>query len=61
MNGEILKWLSNFLNDRTQRVAMGEFVSEWLKVLSGVPQGSVLATLFFIIYINDIPDLVENF
>ncbi len=39
----LLAWLMAFLSNRFQRVILGENISEWIKVLSGVPQGSVLA------------------
>jgi len=46
------------LHNRTQRVIVNGETSNWYEVSSGVPQGSVLGLLLFIIYVNDIPDLV---
>ena len=52
---ELMVTSLNLLNRRSQRVALNGQSSVWKSVAVGVPQGSVLSLLFFLIYINDLP------
>jgi hypothetical protein len=59
-DGTVLKWIQSYLTDRTQRVVIGESSSVELEVEFGVPQGSVLGPILFLLYTVDIMDIIHR-
>ena len=60
IDGQLLEWFRNFLTNRQQRVTVRGSRSNWARVKSGVPQGTILGPILFLLYINDLPSEIQS-
>ena len=59
IRGQVFELIKEFLNKRQQRVTINGSKSDWRNVTSGIPQGSVLGPVLFLVFMNDFPDVKE--
>lgn len=61
LKGNMKKWMASYLMGREMRTVVKDIKSEWRNVESGVPQGSVLAPIIFLVYVNDMAEGVNSY
>ena len=59
IKGKLLAWLQDYLTGRVQRVSLGGILSDIVYILAGIPQGSILGPILFLVYINDIAQIIK--
>ena len=60
IRGQLLEFFKDYLSDRQQRVALKGTLSSWTTIKAGVPQGSILGPILFLIYTNDMPEEIKS-
>ena len=60
IGNDVINWIEKWLTHRRQRVIVDGEISNWKYVLNGVPQGSVLGPILFLIYLNDLKNDISS-
>ena len=59
IRGKLLSWFTNYLEDRLQRVVLKGYFSTWQMVIAGVPQGSILGPILYLVFAEDMKEVID--